>query len=186
MYKELDEQALAGYCAKGDIKAEDELYRRYAARVYTLCRRYCGDVKEAEDLMQDALIQALDKIRTFNYTGRGSLYAWIRKIAVNKAINHIRRHRWRMVPLDHLEEDTTDDLSADEMESVPQEKLMELISRLPEARRAVLNLYCIDGYSHKKIGQMLGISEKGSAGILAKARKQLKEAIKIYLKNPEK
>ena len=91
-----------------------------------------------------------------------------------------------MVPLDHLEEDTTDDLSADEMESVPQEKLMELISRLPEARRAVLNLYCIDGYSHKKIGQMLGISEKGSAGILAKARKQLKEAIKIYLKNPEK
>ena len=136
--------------------------------------------------MQDVLIQALDKIRTFNYTGKGSLYAWIRKIAVNKAINHIRRHRWRMVPLDYLEEDSADDLSADEMESVPQEKLLELISRLPETRRVVLNLYCIEGYSHKEIGQMLGISEKGSAGILAKARKQLKEAVKIYLKDSER
>ena len=52
-------------------------------------------------------------------------------------------------------------------------------------RMAVFNLYCIDGYSHKEIGEMLGISEKGSAGILAKAKKQLKEKIAHYLKNNE-
>ena len=186
MYKELDEQALAGYCCKGDTKAEDELYRRYAARVYTLCRRYCSDAAEAEDLMHDALIQALDKIGTFHYTGSGSLYSWIRRIAVNKAVNHLTRHRWRMVPLERLGRDTAEELTESDMEAVPQEKLLELISRLQEARRTVLNLYCIDGYSHREIGEMLGISEKGSAGILAKARKQLKEAIRTYLKDSER
>ena len=58
----------------------------------------------------------------------------------------------------------------------------DTISGLPELRRAVFNLYCIDGYTHKQIAQMLGITEKGSAGALAKARKQLKEKIRTYLK----
>lgn len=69
--------------------------------------------------------------------------------------------------------------------AIPQEKMLEWISRLPELRRAVFNLYCIDGYSHKEIGGMLGISEKGSAGVLAKARKQLKQQIFQYLKDTE-
>ena len=71
------------------------------------------------------------------------------------------------------------------MESIPEEKLLEWISKLPDLRRAVFNLYCIDGYSHKEIGNMLGISEKGSAGVLAKARKQLKDKIKQYLKEQD-
>ena len=82
--------------------AQDELYRRYAARLETLCRRYLGDLDEARDLMLETLVQALDKIDTYRYTGEGSLYAWIKRIAVNKAINRLRRHRWRMVPLDPL------------------------------------------------------------------------------------
>ena len=72
------------------------------------------------------------------------------------------------------------------MEEIPQEKLLEWISQLPDMRKAVFNLYCIDGYSHKQIGRMLGISEKGSAGMLAKARKQLKESINSYLKEKER
>ncbi|MBR4351591.1 MAG: sigma-70 family RNA polymerase sigma factor [Bacteroidales bacterium] len=52
-------------------------------------------------------------------------------------------------------------------------------------RKAVFNLYCIDGYSHKDIGKLLGISEKGSAGVLAKARRQLKEEIYSYLRDKE-
>ena len=71
------------------------------------------------------------------------------------------------------------------MATIPQEKLLEWISKLPDVRKAVFNLYCIDGYSHKEIAEMLGISEKGSAGMLAKARKQLKEEINRYLKDTE-
>jgi RNA polymerase sigma-70 factor (ECF subfamily) len=165
--------------------AEDELYRRYAAKVFTLCRRYLGDADEAKDLMQDTLIRALEKIQTFKYTGKGSLYGWISRIAINKALNQIKRQRWRTVSLDIGGRDDIPDPTEEEMEAIPQEKLLEWVSKLPDMRRAVFNLYCMDGYSHKEIGQMLGISEKGSAGVLAKARKQLKEAIKHYLKDTE-
>jgi RNA polymerase sigma-70 factor (ECF subfamily) len=153
--------------------------------VYTLCRRYLGDGEEAKDLMQDALIQALEKIQTFKYSGKGSLYGWIRRIAINKALNQIKRRRWRWVSLDMAGADHFPEPTEEEMEGIPQEKLLEWIAGLPDERRTVFNLYCLDGYSHREIGEMLGISEKGAASVLAKARKQLKEAIKRYRKETE-
>ena len=164
--------------------AEDELYKRYAARVSTLCRRYLGDDEEAKDLMQESLIHAIEKIRTFNGS-KGSLDGWISRIAINKALNQIKRKRWRTVSLDRWAKDTIPEPTEAEMEAIPEEKLLEWIARLPDLRRAVFNLFCIDGYSHKEIGKMLGISEKGSAGVLAKARKQLKETITRYLNGQE-
>ena len=89
MYKELDEQALARYCSQKDRMAADELYRRYAVRLNTLCKRYLGDEDDAKDLMLETLIQSLDKIDTFEYAGDGSLYAWMSRIAINKALNQI-------------------------------------------------------------------------------------------------
>ena len=185
VYKGLEEQDLAKYCRERDALAEDELYRRYAARVYTLCRRYLGDADEAKDLMQDTFIQALDKIGSFKYSGNGSLYGWIRRIAINKALNLLKRRRWRMVSLEGAGVDNLPEPTEEEMAGIPQEKLLEWIAKLSDERRAVFNLYCLDGYSHREIGKMLGISEKGSAGVLAKARKQLKEEIKRYLKETE-
>ena len=185
MYKDLDEQELARLCSQGDRLAEDELYRRYASRVYTLCRRYVGDDEEAKDLMQESLIQALDKVQTFNYSGKGSLYGWIRRIAINKALNLIKRRRWRTVSLGLWSQDTLPEPTEEEMEAIPEEKLLEWIAKLTDMKRVVFNLYCVDGYSHKEIGNMLGISEKGSASTLAKARRQLKEDIKRYLNGQE-
>lgn len=186
MFKELDEQALARYCSQRDRMAEEELYRRYAVRVHALCRRYLGDEDDAKDLMLETLIQALDKIDTYRYTGEGSLYAWIRRIAINKAINQLKRHRWRMVPLDFGAQDIIPEPTEDEVSVIPKEKLRDWITELPEMRRAVFNLYCIDGYSHKDIGKMLGISERGSTSTLAKARKELKERIRQYLKEQDR
>ena len=181
VYKELDEQALARYCSEGDRMAEEELYKRYAARVFTVCRRYLGDDDEAKDLVQETFVQVLDKIEGFAYRGPGSLPGWISRIAINRALNLIKRQRWRLMPLDVRTKDKLPDPSEEEVARIPQEKLLEWIASLPDLRRAVFNLYCIDGYSHREIGEMLGISEKGSAGVLAKARKQLKETIRAYL-----
>ena len=166
--------------------AEEELYRRYAVRVFALCRRYLGNEDDAKDLMLETLIQALDKIGTYKYCGNGSLYAWISRIAINKALNQIKRHRWRMVPLDFREQDNIPDPAADEVAEIPKEKLLEWIAALPDMRRTVFNLYCLDGYSHKEISRMLGISENGSTSILVKARKQLKEKIQRYLKEQDR
>lgn len=182
MNQDWDEQRLARLCSEGDRRAEEELYTRYAARVYTLCRRYADGADEAKDLMQDALLKALDRISTYTYTGKGSLYGWISRIAINLALNQIKRRRWRTVSLDVGEEDDLPEPSADEVEAIPQEMLLEWISGLPDMRKAVFNLYCLDGYSHQEIAGILGISEKGSASMLAKARKQLKEKISRYRK----
>lgn len=176
---------MARYCSQRDRMAMDELYRRYAVRVNALCRRYVGDDDDAKDLMLETLIQALDKIDSYHYTGEGSLYAWISRIAINKSINQIKRQRWRMVHMDLWTQDNIPEPTEDEMVAIPKEKLREWIAGLPDLRRTVFNLYCIDGYSHKDISKMLGISETGSTSILAKARKQLKEKIKQYLKEQD-
>ncbi len=181
MYKELDEQTLARYCSQKDRMAENELYRRYAEGVYMLCRRYLGDDADAKDLMLETLVQALDRIDSFKYLGEGSLYAWVSRIAINKSLNLLKRHLWRMVPLDLNSQDDIPDPTGEEASVIPKEKLQEWIASLPDLRRAVFNLYCIDGYSHRDIGRMLGMSERGSTSTLAKARKQLKEKIKQYL-----
>lgn len=136
--------------------------------------------------MLDTLIQALEKMDTYKYSGEGSLYAWLSRIAVNKAINRIKRYRWRMIPLDSLIKDDIPDPTGEEMEMVPQEKLREWIGALPDLRRAVFNLYCIEGYSHKEIAGMLGISERGSTSVLSKAKKQLKEQIRHYLETQDR
>ena len=185
MYKNLDEQELARYCRAGDRLAKGELYRRYAAKVNTLCKRYLSNEEDSKDLMLETLIQAFDKIDSYQYTGEGSLYRWISRIAINKAINLIKRHRWRMVSLELWVKDDIAEPTEDEVEVIPNEKLHEWIAELSEMRRTVFYLSCIDGYSHKEIAEMLGISETGSTSILAKARKQLKEKIKQYLKEHE-
>lgn len=181
----MDEQTLARYCSQRDRLAVDELYRRYAARVYSLCRRYLGDDDDAKDLMLETLLQAIDKMESFHYAGKGSLYGWIGRIAINKALNQIKRHRWRMVPLDMLAHDDIPEPTEEETVAIPKEKLQEWISELPDLRRTVFNLYCLDGYTHQEIARMLGISETGSTSVLAKARKQLKEKIRQYLKEQD-
>lgn len=181
-----EERELAAACSQKDPKAEEELYTRYAARVYSLCRRYSDDPEGAKDLLQETFIKLLDSISSFRYRGRGSLYAWIRRIAVNQSIDQIRkRARLRTLSLDAGAPEENPDEGGEEVERVPEEALLEMIRRLPDVQRAVFNLYCIEGYSHKEIGKLLEISEKGSAGILAKARKQLKGEVEQYLKETE-
>lgn len=89
------------------------------------------------------------------------------------------------MPLGFSLHDTVAEPTEEEVETIPQEILLELIASLPTTRRAVFNLFCIDGYTHKEISNMLHISEKASASTLAKARKQLKEKIKQYVKGIE-
>ena len=178
----MDEQELAKSCSRKDREAEDELYRRYAARLNMLCLRYLGDEEEARDLMMETLLKVLDKMPGFRYSGEGSLYAWMSRIAINGALNQLRRRRWRMVPLGFGGGDDIPEPPPEEMETIPREKLLEWIAALPDLRRAVFNLYCLDGYSHEEIGRMLGISQRASTSTLAKARKQLKGKIRQYLK----
>ncbi len=177
------EQELARLCTACDREAQGELYAQYASRLYALCYRYVADREEAQDLMHDAMIKAMNSFRSFSYSGEGSLYAWLRRLTVNVVIDRLRQmSRLRLVPLDQTMETDNTDTDYDSADDIPAQALMDMVAALPSVRRTVFNMYCIDGFSHKDIAAAIGITEKGSASILAKARAQLKSQVNDYLK----
>ena len=177
------EQELARLCTAGDREAQGELYAQYASRLYALCYRYVADREEAQDLMHDAMIKAMDSFRSFSYTGEGSLYAWLRRLTVHCVIDRLRQmSKLRLVPLDQTMETGNPEADEDAADDIPAQVLMDMVAALPSVRRTVFNMYCIDGFNHKDIAAAIGITEKGSASILAKARTQLKSAVNDYLK----
>jgi RNA polymerase sigma-70 factor (ECF subfamily) len=135
------------------------------------------------------MIKAMDSISSFNYSGDGSLYAWLRRLTVNVAIDRLREmSKLRLVPLDPtMEPDSAKpDEDDDELDNIPAQAMIDMVVALPSVRRTVFNMYCIDGFSHKEIAAKMNITEKGSASILAKARAQLRDTVNEYLKRTGK
>lgn len=186
MNTQINEQGLTRLCSEHNRWAEDELYRRYAARIYALCLRYTDDEDDAKDLMQETFIKAFGNITSFSYRGEGSLSAWLSRIAVNLAVNELKRHKIRFLNLDVLRHDIADEPPEEMVARISEETLLKMISELRPMRRIVFNMFCIDGYSHKEIAIALSITEKGSASILSKAKAQLKEKITHYIKQTER
>ena len=181
----LTEQELAIGCARSDRDAQAELYNRYAARLYALCLRYIEDRDDARDIMHDAMIKAMDNFKTFKYVGEGSINAWLSRITVNMAVDRLKENsRFRQIPLEQLSEAEIENAlepDAESVRSVPDDVLDEIIASLSPVKRTVFNMYCIDGFSHKEIARALGITERGSTSILAKARTSVKNALMSYI-----
>jgi len=181
----LTEQELALGCIRKEWGAQGELYTRYAAGLYALCLRYIENREEARDLMHDAMIKAMDNFKSFKYLGDGSIWAWLSRITVNMAVDRLKENsRFRQIPLDEVSGAEIEDALEPDAESVreiPDSVLDEIIAELSPVKRAVFNMYCIDGFSHKEIAGKLGITERGSTSILAKARSSVKKAILSYL-----
>ena len=181
----LTEQELALGCVRNDRDAQGELYARYSSRLYAICLRYIEDREEARDLMHDCMIKAMDNFKSFRYVSEGSLYAWLSRITVNMAINRLKESsRFRQIPFEQVGGDELEDALEPDAESVrkiPDGVLDKLIAELPPVRRTVFNMYCIDGYSHRDIARVLGITERTSTSVLAKARASLKKALMNYI-----
>lgn len=175
------EQELARRCAKGDKQARKELYTLYSARLYSLCLRYCTDTEKARDLLHDSFIKVYDKIGRFQYRGDGSLYSWMARLTMGICVDEIRkRSKMSFVDLDDGP-DIADEPSADIVREIPGRMIRDLIGKLPPVRRTVFNLHYIDGVPHKEIAAMLGIQEKSSTSMAAKARNSLAVMIKEYI-----
>lgn len=145
----------------------------------TVCRRYTGNIQEAEDVMQESFIRIFSNLHQFRFDG--SLEGWLRRIATNVAIRYIKRNK-----IDFREIKDDDLISADEaVERVNEEELLTLIQQLPSGYRLVFNLYAIDGYSHDEIAKLLNIEAVTSRTQLSKARRLLQKKIQT-LANAEK
>lgn len=148
---------------------------RFSSLMYGVCLRYVKDRSLAEDIMHDGFITIFTKIGEFR--GEGSFEGWCRRIFVNTALGHLRKKN----ALD--ESDNIDDIrwleggGTDAVEKMSGDELLEVIDHLPQGYRTILNLYAVEGYSHKEIGEMLGISENTSRSQYFRARGKLMEII---------
>ena len=162
-------------CKKGDRKAQAELYNRFRAQLFGVCLRYASNYEEAKDWLQDGFIQIYKDL--YQYKPTGSLRGWMRKVVVNVALQHIRKKK-RLFPIVEISQIAGDYETAEDLFSHFRAKaLMQMIQQLPDGYRAVFNLYVIEGYSHKEIGQQLGISEATSKSQLSRAKMALRKLL---------
>lgn len=167
-------------CRKKDRKAEEQLYRMFSARMFALCIRYSRDRTEAEDNLQDGFIRVFEAIE--QYTGKGSLEGWMRRIFINTALEKYRKNRTLQL-VEELPDTEFSDL--EEKTDIPGEVLSGYIEELPEKYKLVFNLYVGEEMQHKEIAAMMGISEGTSKSNLARAREILKKKVTEYLKRHE-
>ena len=168
----MSEKQLIEGCLNGDRSAQEELYYLYSRKMMGLCLRYVEDRETARDLLQDGFVKVFTSIGL--YSGTGPLGAWIRKIFINVAIEHLRKKDILndTVELDNVQDFVKDDSSVSRLSAG---EIMELIQMLPAGFRTVLNLYAIEGYSHKEIGEQLHISEATSRSQYARAKQWLRK-----------
>jgi RNA polymerase sigma factor (sigma-70 family) len=161
-------------CKRGERKAQESLYRVLASKMMGVCIRYAKDTYEAEDMLQMGFVKVFTKVVEFR--GDGSFEGWIRRIMVNTAIETYRKNLRTMNVVD-IDEVYDQPQSTFDMSQLETKDLMKLIQQLSSGYRMVFNMYVIEGYSHREIGEALGITEGASKSQLSRARAILKEKL---------
>ena len=173
---ELIDIKLIEACIKGDRKAQKVVYDHLAPRMFPLCIRYIGDRVLAEDVLQDGFVTLFTRLDS--YKGDGSFEGWARKIFVTTALMSLRKKDALKMSdeLDMAKGMTTD--TSSQLQNIGYKDLMKLVTSLPPGFRTVFNMYAIEGYSHKEISDILGISESTSRTQFSRARLWLQSRLK--------
>jgi len=175
----LGEKELISGCAKGERTAQRMLYERHCRRLMAVCSRYAKSMPEAEDILQEGFMKIFSSLKTFRYESK--LDTWMTRIMINTALNH-QRQKLYLLPMVDVEDAG---LREDEKISLSDFHLSELIAivqQLPDGCRVVFNLFAIEGFGHKEIADMLGISEGTSKSQYNRAKNLLRaklETVKV-------
>ena len=156
---------------------QQELYQRFASKMYGVCLRYAGNAEEAEDILQDGFIKVFNKIDS--YRGEGSFEGWIRRIFVNTAIEHFRK-RIYLQPITDTEENTIQGKYLSALDHMAEKDIIHLVQQLSPGYRTVFNMYVVEGYTHRQIAEALGISEGTSKSQLSRAKLILQDLVKAF------
>ncbi len=165
-------------CKQGSKKACFELYRLYSKAMLNVAFRIVGSIDEAEDVLQDAFLDAFNRVREFRQETTFGL--WLKQIVVHRAINLLRKRKLEMVELgeDQLDNIADEESADDEEVQYKVAQVKEAMKELPDGYRVVLSLYLLEGYDHEEIGQVLKISENTSRTQFLRAKRKLNEILK--------
>ena len=182
----MTESELISRCRKKDRVAQEQLFRLHSGSMMGICVRYSRDRDEARDLLHDGFIKVFTSIESFR--GDSAVKTWMSRIFVNTCLSHLKDKykKYRLIDEDEdfaAEEEEVDDSILNEISS---EEALEMVQQLPDKYRLIINMYSIDGYTHKMIAGHLGISEGTSKSQLSRARQLLLKTIELKRKKNEK
>ena len=169
-------------CLKGDRKCQEQLYGLFSSRMFGLCLQYADNYDDACDIMQEGFIKVYGKLDQFK--GKGSFEGWIRRIMINTAFERYRS-QLHLYPLTDNVMSKDDMLYEEVFEKLSANDLIMLVHELPPRYRMVFNLFAIEGYSHKEIAEMMGITTGTSKSNLSRARNILQQKVKQYFDSGE-
>jgi RNA polymerase sigma factor (sigma-70 family) len=162
-------------CINNNRRAQEHLYKKFYGPMASICLRYTRNHEDAIEVLHNGFLKVFKNIHTYD-VGRASLYTWIRTIIINSAIDFVRqRGKFHThIELDKVEEPAID---ADAIQRMSSHEVLLLVQKLSPATQTVFNLYVVEGYNHREIANLLGISEGTSKWHLSEARKQLQKLL---------
>ncbi|MDI3318511.1 RNA polymerase sigma factor [Pinibacter soli] len=171
----MTEDAIFQGCLQNNASAQKELYNRYSPKMLAVCYRYGHNREDAEDMLQEGFIKVFSQMHTFR--NQGAFEGWIRRIIVHTCINHLKKNKKFNDSVD-ITYASGIEIREENIPSVIQAKqVVECIRLLPIGYRTVLNLYAVEGYTHKEIADMLDIEESTSRSQYTRARQMLEDVL---------
>ena len=161
-------------CQQKERRSQHEIYNMLKGKMFAVCMRYAKNQPEAEDILQDGFIKVFTKIDQFKF--EGSFEGWVRRIMVNTALENYRRNS-RMFTVTDIEEALDHSGTEETISRISAQDLTNDIQDLPTGYKTVFNLYAIEGYNHKEIGELLGINENTSKSQYSRARTTIQKMI---------
>lgn len=170
-------------CISKDQNAQKQMFLMFGNKMLGICARYCKDIEDARDAMQDGFVKVFTKIDSFK--GDSKFETWLTKIMVYTAIDNFKKNS-KQFSFDPTQALLISDASEEmeiEFENSPslKDRLMCCLEELPGGYRTIFNLYVIDGFTHSEIAEELNISIGTSKSQLARARKLLQTIVKEKL-----
>lgn len=182
----MTEEAILQGCLKNDAAAQRELYNRYSPKMLAVCYRFAHNREDAEDMLQEGFIKVFLQIHTFE--NRGAFEGWVRRIIVHTCINILKKNKKFNESVDIIHA-TGVQIREESVPAIIQAKqVVECIRLLPIGYRTVLNLYAVEGYSHREIANMLDIEESTSRSQYTRAKAMLEDILirkRILLQKPK-
>ncbi|HEY9342950.1 MAG TPA: RNA polymerase sigma factor [Hanamia sp.] len=174
----LSETDLIQGCINEESQMQQLLYDKFSPKMYGVCLRYAGNEDDASDILQEGFIKVYKNLSKFR--GEGSFEGWIRRIFVNTSIEHFRK-KVKLYNVTEVQENTIEDTNLDALDILAAKDIIKIINELSPGYKAVFNMHVIEGYSHKEIADIMGITEGTSKSQLARAKGVLKKLVEARL-----
>lgn len=167
----MTEKEIIRLCKKRNAKGQKAFVEQYSELIYSVCVRYAGNRSFADDCLQESLIHILNNID--KYEDRGKFKSWITSVTIRKCLDWIKKEKRKSsVQLDYADEPFSNESISLKLE---KDEVLRFMNKIPENYRIVINMFIVEGYSHKEVAAYLGITESTSRSLLSRGRKLIRE-----------